>query len=1183
VLYVAHGFTIPVLKLVAGHDSASEISQIRLNRFFEFKECYQGVEALSRNYNHFFDGVIVKVYGISQLIQSFNFFTLKNLRSLHEVHHLRFAVIDTKSVLAHRLLEHQCGGLCNAEPFFYLFDCRYRERHSFGKRITRTITERLSVQQLASRSRNYARANKQVREKALQAELESLDRARQSYATVPDDKLYIKIIREWQKIFKTDNFQKHVCASCGEDERRTQKNFDIVQPDSIDLTLLQNNVLFSIRPELVPTSYDFELYNHALLDPEGLYSTTSLDRLLLCKGCHSDVKKGKMPDLALANWFYYAYDKLPVTVCEAFQTASIFEKMLVSRCHASRIINRFSDNPQSTEFGGPSITSQRYNQGNVMVVPLDVFNLNHCLPPSPDQVHDTMCALFVGQEKPTPENLAKLGPLLIRRSRVKTMLEFLTSKNIHYMPSNDFDGISLTNLDSLTLSAAATSEDDDSVSSHMNIEHHQVSSESAEHGTLSAGYTDRDDIDECDRMSHNTDVLMENVSYTEGDVTSESYQRMRVEAMQHCLSGGKYIRSQRGTTAVQDFYEPALLTWLFPHLDPFAIGGFFDTRRRRPVTLERQLQHLLLLHDSPFEKDPSFAFIFYNILQKCKVVEGANFRVKEGEHINIVRSLLEMQPERLEALAKKFRDDPYAQASTNEEQGLMRTLEKLQLVCKDLPGSAAYKQCRRNEIRSLIHRFGSPAFFVTINPSDVDHPLVRLFAGDEISLEDAEVGVPLDKFQRKILVSKNPGAAALAFDKTIRSFLDVILRHGTGEEGLLGRSQAYYGMVETQGKGTLHCHFLIWIEGHLSPQTLRHQMATDGGFKERIFRWLESLITCELLSTKEPVFEQNGEVLSKPTRPRGVPHPTTRPAPRIPNEGDFDWETFKPSFDSFVEDVATELNWHQHGFTCWKYLKLGDPKDDAHCRMRITGEVHPVTDQDPETESIRLRRLHPRISRYNDLISFLIKCNNDIQFIGSGEAAQALIYYVTNYITKENLPTHAGFSALAYALKRSQEQHGPTDSSNRTAKSLVTKSINAMMGKKEISHQLVMAMLIGGGDYYTSHKYGLLHWGAFDRLIRLSMPDSTQDRTEVGDARSQGATLSPLGHMLNDEFDNFDEDNLEEITPPEMMFLNFGNGPSRCLEDPEAEGDLEIEPSAPGSSRVATGDMALAEGNPTES
>ena len=35
------------------------------------------------------------------------------------------------------------------------------------------------------------------------------------------------------------------------------------------------------------------------------------------------------------------------------------------------------------------------------------------------------------------------------------------------------------------------------------------------------------------------------------------------------------------------------------------------------------------------------------------------------------------------------------------------------------------------------------------------------------------------------------------------------------EGGILGLVKAYYGCVEAQGRGTLHCHMMIWLEGGL--------------------------------------------------------------------------------------------------------------------------------------------------------------------------------------------------------------------------------------------------------------------------------------------------------------------------------------------------------------------------------
>ncbi|PVH68339.1 hypothetical protein DL98DRAFT_631594 [Cadophora sp. DSE1049] len=50
-----------------------------------------------------------------------------------------------------------------------------------------------------------------------------------------------------------------------------------------------------------------------------------------------------------------------------------------------------------------------------------------------------------------------------------------------------------------------------------------------------------------------------------------------------------------------------------------------------------------------------------------------------------------------------------------------------------VPESFSQKLKRRSEIKGLIVRDGMPAFWITINPSDLRNPLVLLLAGIEYS------------------------------------------------------------------------------------------------------------------------------------------------------------------------------------------------------------------------------------------------------------------------------------------------------------------------------------------------------------------------------------------------------------------------------------------------------------------
>ncbi|KAI9057431.1 hypothetical protein FKP32DRAFT_1556647, partial [Trametes sanguinea] len=166
--------------------------------------------------------------------------------------------------------------------------------------------------------------------------------------------------------------------------------------------------------------------------------------------------------------------------------------------------------------------------------------------------------------------------------------------------------------------------------------------------------------------------------------------------------------------------------------------------------------------------------------------------------------------------------------------------------------------------------------------------------------------------------------------------------------------------------------------------------------------------------------------------------------------------------------------------------------------MRIDGSTRAQTVLDDESGGILLRRLHPRIANYNDLVIFLMKCNMDVKFIGSGEAAKALIYYVTDYITKASLPAHVGLAALSYAIQKTNDQfpHMEEVRDLPRPRGALTMAVNRMMSHQEISHQQVMSYLIGGGDVYTSHQFRVLNWGSYDRMFKKAPDDAN-----TGDVR----------------------------------------------------------------------------------
>jgi len=92
-------------------------------------------------------------------------------------------------------------------------------------------------------------------------------------------------------------------------------------------------------------------------------------------------------------------------------------------------------------------------------------------------------------------------------------------------------------------------------------------------------------------------ILMENVGYTDGDHTPVNYHIMKVMALKRCLQREPVVISGTGSSVVPDFQNPSILAWLFPHLDPWGIGGFYHPNRSIKLTMQEQLAHLLSIDD----------------------------------------------------------------------------------------------------------------------------------------------------------------------------------------------------------------------------------------------------------------------------------------------------------------------------------------------------------------------------------------------------------------------------------------------------------------------------------------------------------------------------------------------------------------------------------------------------------
>ncbi|KIJ08431.1 hypothetical protein PAXINDRAFT_18433 [Paxillus involutus ATCC 200175] len=86
------------------------------------------------------------------------------------------------------------------------------------------------------------------------------------------------------------------------------------------LHLLQNKF---IPRDVLPTTYNLDVYDGAILYPKALDDRNFRGQMDICSSCHTLLQAEKLPMDAIANFQYYAYDELPDTVHFAFANTSL--------------------------------------------------------------------------------------------------------------------------------------------------------------------------------------------------------------------------------------------------------------------------------------------------------------------------------------------------------------------------------------------------------------------------------------------------------------------------------------------------------------------------------------------------------------------------------------------------------------------------------------------------------------------------------------------------------------------------------------------------------------------------------------------------------------------------------------------------------------------------------------------
>ena len=333
------------------------------------------------------------------------------------------------------------------------------------------------------------------------------------------------------------------------------------------------------------------------------------------------------------------------------------------------------------------------------------------------------------------------------------------------------------------------------------------------------------------------------------------------------------------------------------------------------------------------------------------------------------------------------------------------------------------------------------------------------------------------------------------------NFIKHVLGVGMNHPGYFGETEAYYGTVEQQGRLTLHLHLLLWIKGALSPQDIRDKiMDPESDFQKAMVEYLEAVHKGEFFNGKmEDVIEKIDESQKNPEYIPPTKTMPEAPPPRCPERNACEvcdnckalsswWLWFK----STVNDLVKRSNRHND---CSKSVRPCLRK--GRCKARFPRDIVESTMVDPATGALKMKKGEAWINTFSPLITYLFRCNTDTTSLLSGTAIKATVAYITDYVTKPGLNTYSMFDTIRQIFERNETLLANKENMQASARSLVTKLVNALTAKLEIGSPFACLYLLGNPDHYTSHTFINFYWKSFVREARSVFLTSPEEADEL--------------------------------------------------------------------------------------
>ena len=521
-------------------------------------------------------------------------------------------------------------------------------------------------------------------------------------------------------------------------------------------------------------------------------------------------------------------------------------------------------------------------------------------------------------------------------------------------------------------------------------------------------------------------------------------------------------------TVHSNFFEKA-----FPCLYPYGCGGI---ERPRPVSLgfRDHIKWSLQYFDRRFRKHETFPFIMFGIAQRREALGSARVQMDRRTFEREARTISSITSQKLE------------EAAAQEEKGLpisdqsVRLLKKhIHATASRIQGSDQSRYRLRSQIWSTSTVLGPPSLWITINPSDLHNPIAQVFAGEEIDMDKFMATLGPDKAKRAKNIADDPYAAAKFFHFMISTILETLFQIKvtpaqvkTGV-GVFGGVTAYFGTVESQGRGTLHLHILIWLKDVPSSEEMISLLKSEE-FRQRIIHFIRDNFRAYV-----PGLESADSVAN-------IPHNNEVGYNRPPHP---DHQDYKHELQRMELELARMEQIH----TCKPRRCLVYKQGQLVCKRRAPFDLS-KEDFALETGVCGPKRLYAYVNSWVSSILINAQCNNDGKFLTNGGDTKNITFYVTSYAAKKQGKNHniSAIMANGYAYHLNHPKPEYVDSVRDQQRLLLFRLVHRINREQELAAPMVMSYLMGWGDVYRSHTYSPIYWSSFLSALFTAFPELHQ-------------------------------------------------------------------------------------------